>query len=224
MDDRFNLKTPEHSYIFGLFQGDGWLSETTRNRGKLSIELNRSDGKLLYKIKDLLLVKAHIRKRERDTNFKKGHKSLTLTIHDLDFRKKFKELGFVAGKKAEVITIPPDPYCEKDYFRGLIDADGSVGFTGKGRPFLSFTTSSEDIKEGFLSYIEPIIKYKKHLNRNKRDNVYNICVYQEDAQGVSNKLYYDDCLSLKRKYSKAKDILKWNRYNQMDRLLDWRPW
>lgn len=37
--NHINLKIPEHSYFFGFVQTDGSLTKSSRNRGKLQIEL-----------------------------------------------------------------------------------------------------------------------------------------------------------------------------------------
>jgi len=44
-----DLTIPEHAYMFGFIQADGHLYQTTRNRGKLQIELKESDGCILEK-------------------------------------------------------------------------------------------------------------------------------------------------------------------------------
>lgn len=50
---RMRLSDPWVSYFVGLSQTDGHLRETTRNRGRLSIELGRRD-------EDVLLRLAHL--------------------------------------------------------------------------------------------------------------------------------------------------------------------
>jgi hypothetical protein len=36
-------------------------------------------------------------------------------------------IGIPYGKKSETVNPPSNPFSEKDYIRGLIDGDGSIG-------------------------------------------------------------------------------------------------
>jgi LAGLIDADG-like domain len=48
------------------------------------------------------------------------------------------------------------PFSTNDYLRGLVDADGSVGITSLGLPFVSFTTASEDLRGIAARAYEPL--------------------------------------------------------------------
>lgn len=58
------------SYLFGLILTDGSIYLTTRNRGKITIELQKSDNDLLYGIQKRI-PESSINTRKRGTNFKK---------------------------------------------------------------------------------------------------------------------------------------------------------
>lgn len=45
-----DILNKEHAYIIGLLQSDGNLSEYTRNRGRIILELNKKDKSILEKI------------------------------------------------------------------------------------------------------------------------------------------------------------------------------
>ena len=64
------------SYLFGLILTDGSVYLTTQNRGKITIELQRSDIELLEKIQQNI-PESIISIRKRNTNFKKGYESAT---------------------------------------------------------------------------------------------------------------------------------------------------
>jgi len=205
------LSNEERSYLIGLWQGDGSLSEQTRNRGKLAYEISNKDRDIIGKIASLLspYVKVNIRERTRDTNFKKNYKSISLVIHDMFFRKEIKKY-FPVGKKSTIVS-PPDNILVRDYIRGFIDSDGSLGLTSNGRCFLSLCTSSEDIKQFVLKNINQKLGLVKKINRNKRDGVYNIVIYDEDAQKYSDYLYKGSSLFIDRKYNKYIDVMAWVR-------------
>jgi hypothetical protein len=224
-----NLKIPEHAYFFGFVQTDGTLSKPfeKRNKGRLDIELGTEDLHILKSFKQLFpSIYSSIRTRIRDTNFKEEYKSYTLTICNMGFRNELNKLGVPYGKKSQTVSLPKSNFCEKDYIRGLIDGDGSVGITAKGLPFISFTVRSEELKEYFVNAIERITGERKKLNRNTRDNIYNIMVNREKAQKFIKSLYYPGCLVLKRKLRNAELALRWKRPKNMKRVFQrfWEEW
>lgn len=224
-----NLKIPEHSYFFGFVQADGNLNKPyeKREKGRLCIELGKEDLHILESFKKLFpSVYSGITTRTRDTNFKKGHTSYTLTICDMGFRNEINELGVPYGKKDKNILPPLANFSERDYIRGLVDGDGSVGITGKRFPFISISVKSEKLKDYLCETIEKNIGERKRLSRNKRDDTYNIMLNREKAQKFIKYLYYSDCLALKRKLRKAEEALKWKRLKILKRIFQkfWEPW
>lgn len=224
MSDVFDLMVPENSYIFGLFQTDGSLQKQSRNRGRLALEIKSSDFKIIKQIKEILPVKSFISHRCRDTNFSKNYKSITLTIYDLKFRTRINSLGLPYGPKSKIISPPITKFSEPDYIRGLIDGDGSLGLTKENRPFISLTTQSSAITKYYLSVIESLTKRIYSPKRNKRDNIYNISCFMESAQIISSYLYYDNCLSLARKYNSASMVKTWQRPSNIKRRPPSKRW
>lgn len=211
------------SYIFGLFQTDGHLSEQSRNRGKFSIELDTKDKDVINKLNEIITENSYISYRERVTNFGPS-KTAKLSVYDWEFRKMLKSYGFPVGKKSDEIKPPVVEYCELDYIRGLIDGDGSIGMTSSGFPIFGFTTKSEILKDYILDFIYRYTGKEKNINRNKRDGCYNICLYKEDAIKITSLLYYDDALSIDRKYNNAKLIAGWKRPDNMKKINGRKKW
>lgn len=206
---KLNIKNSEHAYFIGFSQADGSLSEQSRNRGKFRIELQQNDKELLNKFSNLLECNYKISERTRNTNFKDEYHSCMLTVYNQDFRNEMSKY-MCNGKKSDSVKMPKG-IIKKDYFRGIIDGDGSIGFTSNGFPFVSLVTESEELAKDFLNYIQEITGKIKKTSRNTRDNVFNIMVNKEDAQLLVKDMYYDNCLALDRKYNKVKDILEWKR-------------
>ena len=220
-----DLKFPEYSYFFGFIQADGTLRQFSRNKGYLEIELKRGDKEILNFFKKLFPFSSSIKTKIRDTNFKKNHKSCALRIFRKEFRDELLKLGLSPGKKFLNVFPPECDFCERDYIRGLIDGDGSVGITKREIPFISISAKSERLKNYFCQVIERITGERKRLMRNKRDNAYNIMVNREKAQKFIKYLYYPSCLVLKRKFKKAQEALKWRRPKILKKILQkfWEP-
>jgi hypothetical protein len=220
------LNNKAHAYIIGLLQTDGNLYEHGKNKGRLSIEINTSDNNILYDISKHFDCNFSIKDRTRDIEIKGNNyisKTSSLTIYDLDTRNEFRK--YIPSGKKSLIIQKPDDIIEVDYWRGVIDGDGSLGFTKKGLPFISLVTCSEILAEQYVDFLSNIIGYKKILNKNKRDKLYNIMVTNENSQKIISSLYYDGCISINRKNSNAQKIKAWLRPDNVKRIdFERRKW
>jgi len=209
------------SYLIGFFQTDGNLyrdKNSKYDKGHARIEISYKDVDILEKIQNIITYKSTIRDRYRDIIMKGKiyhHHSVSLSIYNKDFRKFINENGVPYGKKSKTIS-PPKNIIREDYIRGLIDGDGSLGFMKSGVPFISFVSESDEVIDYLLDYFSEITnKDKKIMNRNTRDNLYNILIQSEDAIKFCEYIYYDGCLSLDRKYNISQDIIRWERPDSM---------
>ncbi|MGW8764629.1 LAGLIDADG family homing endonuclease [Streptomyces sp. NPDC055815] len=107
-------------------------------------------------------------------------------------------------------------FSRRDYLRGVIDADGSVGFTGQGFPFVSLTTASTAIGAYLCHYAKRITGASRQIRRNSRDGIYNVLYTKEAAVQLAAHLYYPGCLALQRKKSAAASLIEWVRPAEMN--------
>ena len=122
------------------------------------------------------------------------------------------ELGLPTGRKSATVAPPLTPFSVQDYLRGLIDGDGSVGFTRTGRPFVGFVTASQPLAEFFCAQALSVVGTHRTPNRNTRDGVYNLLVAADPAAPLAAWLYPDGCLALERKLEKAAALVAaWTR-------------
>lgn len=198
------------SYIFGLLITDGSLTLYSRNRGEIRLELGEKDKDIIEKlVKEIPNSKIHY--RERITNFSNGKfKSIIFSNHQLDFRTKLINWGFPTRDKTLNASIPSEDFYENDFWRGVIDGDGSLGLTGAGLPFISLVTKSENLKNEYLKFLEKYLGLKKNINRNKRDAVFNIMSNSGNAIKIVNLLYSNNPpIYLDRKYNKYTEMITW---------------
>ncbi|GAA3020328.1 hypothetical protein GCM10020229_34410 [Kitasatospora albolonga] len=207
----FDLERPEHAYMFGFLQADGHLHQGPGNKGRLSVELSARDAPLLEEFQRLCPYNSSIRYRTRSTNFAAEHTSVVWTVCAREFRETLQSLGLPPGRKSDTIAPPTAPHSERDYLRGLVDADGSLGRTGRDLPFISLTTKSDAVVAYFLAYAERLTGQRRILNRNARDDIYNICITREDAVTITSDLYHPGCLALPRKLAAAQAVTTWVR-------------
>lgn len=206
-----DLTQPEYAYMFGFLQADGHLAAGRGEKGHLSVEVSAVDREILLRFQDLCPYPSSVRDRTRDTNFKKNHTSSTWTMCSFEGRTLVWALGLPYGKKSETIRPPVVDFSERDYVRGLVDADGSVGFTRTGAPFISLTTSSDAIAEYFSEFCRSINGRTRNPRRNSRDQVFNITYFNEAATSVAAHVYHEGALALSRKADKASTLRSWER-------------
>jgi hypothetical protein len=106
----------------------------------------------------------------------------------------------------------------------MIDADGSVGFTGKGFPFISLTTASTAMASYICAYAKEVTGAERIPKRNSRDDIYNVLYTMEVAQRLAAELYYPGCLSLDRKRAAAASLTAWARPAGMRSAYTKRRW
>lgn len=206
-----DLTLPEHAYLFGFAQADGSLRAGTRGRGSLAIELSAVDAEHLERLAAVIPVKTTITRRQRTTNFKADHESATLRVFDAGFRAELVALGFPVGRKSRIIAPPTCAFSQRDYFRGIVDADGSLGLAANGCPFISLCTTSGPMAAALTELIDEVTGQRKRVRPNRRDDAYNIMCWREAAQKLASELYYDGALALPRKAARARAVLAWRR-------------
>jgi len=208
-----NISNNDFSYIVGFLQGDGNYYKQSRNRGKVTIELSIRDKNIITKMIDNLSeYKCYYSERKRNTNFKDCFESCKLSIYEKRFRDEI-EKYIPEGNKSHIIEPPlkEDWFSSFDYLRGIYDADGSIGITGNNRPFISLCTDSKPLKQFVIRILNDNIGIVKRINRNKRDNIYNIVCYDEDAVNFADLLYNNSDMYLDRKFVSYKKIQSWVR-------------
>ncbi|MGW7411543.1 hypothetical protein [Streptomyces sp. NPDC054863] len=219
-----DLKDPNYAYMFGFLQADGHMSEGTRHRGHLAVEINVRDIAILREFQRLTPYNSSITERTRTTNFSDSHHSATWTLCALEARTRLNEIGLPYGKKSKKITPPRAGFSRRDYLRGVVDADGSVGYTAQGFPFISLTTASTAIGAYFCFYGKKVTGAQRYIGRNKRDDIYNVMYQKESAMQLAAHLYYPGCLSLERKQHAAAALAAWERPTGMKRVVGRRIW
>jgi hypothetical protein len=219
-----DLTVPEYAYMFGFLQADGHLQQGVGQKGRLTVEISARDIHLLREFQRLTPYYSSITERTRSTNFAETHRSATWSLCSLEARNRLNGLGLPYGRKSRTVGPPEVEFSRRDYLRGVIDADGSVGHTSQGFPFISLTTASTALAAYTCFYARKIMGAERTLKRNARDCIYNILYTKENAQELAADLYYKDCLSLRRKRTAADSLSAWVRPSNMRVAPDRRRW
>ena len=220
----FDLERPEHAYLLGFLMGDGCLTQGRGAKGNLSVELHVRDKVLLEQLVPLL-PGSRLTERTRRTNFSKGdYTTAVLSCSGREVREALMRVGLPVGRKDTVITPPAELFSERDFARGLVDADGSVGWTSPGQPFVSLVTSSPRMAEWWCGVLLERAGARRSAHPNTRDGVYNLLVIGEPSVALSGWLYADGDLALERKAAKAREQRTWVRPEGMRSRSSPRRW
>lgn len=205
--------TPEQKYyLVGLFQTDGCLEKQGTSGGRFTYEISSRDQDIVNKIYNLLNQHIYVglTYRIRDTNFKKKFEAVGLRICNKQFRDELSVYVPYGSKFSGIRPITRARYL-KDYWRGQVDGNGSLGITSRNRPFISLCAGSDCIKTEFVNFIAKTTQHAVSPTRNKRDGVYNILVFDEAAVALATELYRDSTINIARKYTKYQQMLAWKR-------------
>ncbi|MEU6588409.1 LAGLIDADG family homing endonuclease [Streptomyces sp. NPDC046881] len=219
-----DLTVPEYAYMFGFFQADGHLAMGQGRKGRLTVEISARDIDLLREFQKLTPYKSYITERTRSTNFAATHTAAIWSVHALEARTTINKLGLPYGRKSDLISPPSVTFSRRDYLRGLIDADGSVGYTAKGFPFVSLSSASSAIASFLSAYGKEVTGAERTAKRNAREGIYNVLYMMELAQRLAGHLYYPGCLSLERKHVAADSLSAWVRPHGMRAAYTARRW
>lgn len=202
---------PEHAYLLGFVQTDGHHEAGPGRKGRVRVEVSAVDAPLLHAFVELVRpAYSSVSYRDRTTNFGE-HRTVSWAAYDESLRAEFLALGLPTGKKSTTVAPPSVPFSSRDYLRGLLDGDGSVGFTGKGLPFVSFVTASQALAEFFCAQVEAVTGARRAPRRTTRDGVFAPMVTNDPAAALAAYLYAEDCLALPRKAQSAARVAAWTR-------------
>ncbi|MEV0542040.1 hypothetical protein [Nocardia salmonicida] len=205
-----NPEIPVVAYAIGLLQTDGSHEGNLDRKGRISLELAVRDESVLTHLAEALPCYSSIGHRIRATNFAARSETATLRFYDRATRRAFAELGVTVGRKATEIRPPLTSFSEADYLRGLLDGDGSIGFTGKGEPFVSFVTASPSAAEFFCRAVRNVCGVERSFRPNRRDGVANVMVLNHAAARLAAWAWYSpDVIGVDRKRTIAARVARW---------------
>jgi hypothetical protein len=201
---------PDVAYAIGLLQTDGTHSGDLDGKGRISLELAIRDESILTRISSLLSCYSSVGRRTRTTNFADKYETAILRFYDQATRRSAAGAGILVGRKSDKIAPPTGPLSVPDYLRGLLDGDGSVGFTRKGEPFVSMVTASPAIARFLCDTIRAVCGVARSARPNTRDGVYNILVLNLAAARLADWVWYaPDVLGIERKIEAARKVAGW---------------
>jgi hypothetical protein len=194
----FSRPSKESDYVAGFLLADGNISD----RGKVSINLKDTDCDVLFLIKKLLNLNSEVSFGERKT----GEKSCQLVFTVQQIATDLNSLNIVPRKSLEE-KAPEILKFSKDFWRGMVDGDGSVIPSDKGSCKI-YLCGSESICQDFLDFCKSFCPSTLAKVCHQGGGLYRVSICGIYALAIA-KVLYEDCgdICLTRKREKASQIL-----------------
>ncbi len=186
----FDEITPESAYWIGFLMVDGCVSG-----GRVSVSLNSIDKGHVDKFKNFL-GSSHAASYTKDKKFYRiclSNKTLADSLFVYN----------VIPRKSLVATPPESLKNNRDFWRGMVDGDGSLWFSGGYYSIGMYGT--KNIVSGFRDFITSRIDMN-FSSVYKGRVIYGFQTCGKKAKAVVSELYKDAVVSLERK-QKIADIM-----------------
>lgn len=198
-DDALDILTPEALYWIGFLYADGHIE---KNRPRISLTLQKKDAAHLDKFSKFFGCTI------REVNGSGKYKDIVYLRCAFSSQKIYDKLKFFDFTNNKTLSITPHYLLigSKDFWRGLVDGDGSLYYSndkrasGKYNQLKMDLYGAESTLQAFLNYINAnSIITKTKPNKRKNANVYQVTISDVSCKAIE-LLYKDATVYLERKY------------------------
>ncbi len=189
-DGYFNDLSPEVAYVIGLMQADG---SNQVERGIVCITLKASDAPLLNAVSARMAGGRPLR-YDGGGNPKLGVQNRALSDG-------LARWG-VVSPKTHTASTHPALLNDRDYWRGVIDGDGSLCVGADGRRFLTLV-GSQPICSQWLAFAQTC-EVGQRVNVRPHKRIFSVHLSGRQAEVMARVLYRDAVLALPRKLEVAR--------------------
>lgn len=200
-EEAFNVLTADTAYWLGFLLADGCITQPTNCSPRLSLKLASVDEGHLLKFKQFLSAEQPILREVTST----GRSASYITIVSAALCSSLVQYNIVPRKT--FIAKPPEALMlNRDFWRGYIDGDGSLGVYRLG-PKISIVGTRETC-ESFLLFVREVgITTNVSISPAKNVCVLSLSCYK--AKELAPVLYDNATTYLTRKYETANRIKHW---------------
>jgi hypothetical protein len=208
--DALDVLTPDAAYWCGFIFTDGTISRRTGNRRtqqpEIAVVLQRRDRNHLVKLRDFLgsahaitpIAPAIVSPAIARPNGGHGTGAFRYSVRSRKLADRLAGLGRYGP------AVDPALAASRDFWRGCIDGDGTVGISC-GIPQVKLV-GSHWLLSAFVDFLGPVSS-RRPLNVRPARNIYVVSVSYATAEKVVERLYADASTALDRKAVTAAKIL-----------------
>lgn len=196
-EEFFHSLTEKSKYVIGFLMADGCV-----HKGSININISLQDRGVLDQVKGVMGYDGPIKDVMGGTYAPKMY--VRLSIHSKKLCDKLHEFG-VTERKSLTARASSTLELDKDFWRGVVDGDGSVGINNRGYPFLELAGSLDLMTQfkNFCSYTASECK----VNVVPFKSIYRVRTMGSHAKCVIDTMYENNAISLPRKSAMAERIM-----------------
>lgn len=201
----FDTVTPESAYWVGFLMADGAVTTHRQGAPQIRVNLSETDREHLLKFRSFLKSSHTVSRivlNDHRPGWENSQPQASLSVASARLSEALARFG-VVPRKSKTAEVRGGLEHNRDFWRGVVDGDGSVGFSG-GRPVLQLA-GSRPLMEQFLSYVQTVAETKAQVRPS--GPIWAIGVTGKAAVQVIQALYEGSRVSLDRKRVKAEGIL-----------------
>lgn len=203
-DNALDILTPEALYWIGFIYADGHLA---RNRPRIVLGLSEIDKNHVEKFLNFFGAGIKSFESEKEGVMRMGYKCNASWRGQFSSQRiydRFKELGIMPGKTYD-LTPHELLMNSRDFWRGVVDGDGSVS---NGNTIDISLSGHENTIKGFLDFINRsgIITFNSGYKSKKSDHLWSCSLHSNIAKDILYLLYENATVYLDRKYEKYIEI------------------
>ena len=199
-DFAFSTKTPEMEYWTGFLMADGSVYRRKETQQAiLKVTLHRKDEKHIEKLREFLQTGYRIFRYNNNSNTPVSE----LRIPSQQIVDDLSQYGVIPRKSmnAEVFMLQDSA----DFWRGVMDGDGYLGTAPTNDVDI---VGSFNLLSQFSYYVKSIILNAPFPKIVPHKSIYRLRLRKIHKVKILQTLYYDNCISLERKYIRAQNILQ----------------
>lgn len=207
--EAFDVLTAEAKYWLGLLTADGHA-----NRRVVSLGLRLPDIAHLQRFKAFLGYGGSFRIIDPSIVTKNATGFASITFDSPYMVRRLQALGVTHPKSTRSVNAELQE--SRDFWRGVVDGDGTVGSYKLGNPRKEYPhlslCGSREIIESFLIFCAGIVEIKSRALKASSGNIFVTAIRGKRALSIMRVLYQDGDLSLTRKHATVQKTLALNFY------------
>lgn len=200
----FSSVNESSAYWIGFIMADGCVCKHKFfTRPTLQIHLSGVDYDHLEKFRNFLCTDKPVGLYEYKYKDKNKYNTCVFQINSKELCDDLNKYGVTQRKSKRAFVIGLNN--NKDFWRGMIDGDGSVGFTYAGLPYI-YLCGNKEILYQYLSFVSILIP-NTEFNIYKNNSIYASRISGNKAVTIINTLYNNCSIALDRKQETADYII-----------------
>lgn len=200
-ESAFDILTPEACYWIGFILADGCLFHRNGNPS-LTVRLSDKDKKHVQKLK-FFLGSSHKLLTISPRGFENSRPSIQLSVRSKKLVGRLEELGLAGLNSRPVKKLIKS----RDFWRGVVDGDGTVGLYKKGEKKFEIIqlVGGKTLLENFCYFISlNFVNVSKKLEKHR--SIYRVSSSYKQARNIIGLLYQKGDVALDRKANAALNI------------------